>query len=90
MIEGANGAAGAQGMVEGVVAMLCWERERDGEYKIVDEFPDLGLRSHERTTGTEEGIIALFRCADSAPAALCRVTVAFCFYLVIIVQKLIN
>jgi len=23
MIEGANGAAGAQGMVEGVVAMLC-------------------------------------------------------------------
>jgi hypothetical protein len=57
MIEGANGAAGAQGMVEGVVAMLCWERERDGEYKIVDEFPDLGLRSHERTTGTEEGII---------------------------------
>jgi hypothetical protein len=39
MIEGANGAAGAQGMVEGVVAMLCWERDRDGEYKKWMSFP---------------------------------------------------
>jgi hypothetical protein len=33
---------------------------------------------------------ASFRFPESAPAALCRNTVAFCFYLVIIVQTLIN
>jgi hypothetical protein len=32
----------------------------------------------------------VFRSPDSAPESLCRFTVTFCFYLLIIVQTLIN